>query len=103
MKRKLRFSGGAPSSVYHFFRLSVGPSVAHHISGTEHHLIIHMRKMMIYPSVFFSFFKILIFWVVRGLTVEKITQNEKQQYIHHAPYLRNSIAYDHDFWDTCVE
>ena len=56
-----------------------------------------------YLEVFFSFFKILIFWVVRGLKVEKIAQNEKQQYIHHAPYFRNSIAYDHDFWDTCVE
>ena len=24
-------------------------------------------------------------------------------YICHAPYLRNSIVYDHDFWYTCVE
>ena len=24
-------------------------------------------------------------------------------YIHHMPYHRNSIAYDHDFWYTCVE
>ena len=23
--------------------------------------------------------------------------------IRHAPYLRNSIAYDHDFWCTCVK
>ena len=28
---------------------------------------------------------------------------KKKNYIHHAPYLRNSIAYDHDFWCTCVE
>ena len=24
-------------------------------------------------------------------------------YICHAPYLRNNIAYDHDFWYTCVK
>ena len=23
--------------------------------------------------------------------------------IHHVPYLRNSMAYDHDFWYTCVK
>ena len=35
------FLGGAPTSIYHFFRLpSVCPSVAHHISGTVHHVII---------------------------------------------------------------
>ena len=26
-----------------------------------------------------------------------------KKYIYHAPYLRNSIAYDHDFWCTCVK
>ena len=27
----------------------------------------------------------------------------KNNSIHHAPYLRNSIAYDHVFWYTCVK
>ena len=27
----------------------------------------------------------------------------KNNYIHHMPYLRNSIAYDHDFWYTIVK
>ena len=27
----------------------------------------------------------------------------KNIYICHAPYLRNSIAYDHDFWWACVK
>ena len=27
----------------------------------------------------------------------------KNNYIHHMPYLRNSIACDHDFWCTCVK
>ena len=30
----------APTSTCHFFRPSIRPSVAHHISGTLHHLII---------------------------------------------------------------
>ena len=34
------FLGGAPTSICHFFHPSVHPSVAHHISGTVHHLII---------------------------------------------------------------
>ena len=34
------FLGGAPTSVCHFFHPSVRPSVARHISGTVHHLII---------------------------------------------------------------
>ena len=28
---------------------------------------------------------------------------KNNNYIHHVPYLRNSIAYDHDFWYTCLE
>ena len=36
----VRFLGGAPTSIYHFFRPSIRPSVAHHISGTILHLII---------------------------------------------------------------
>ena len=51
------FLGGAPTSICYFFR----PSVAHHISGTVHHLII------------------FIFWAVRGVKGQKIAQNEKQQ------------------------
>ena len=28
---------------------------------------------------------------------------KNNNYICHAPYFRNSIAYDHDFWYTCVK
>ena len=59
--------------------------------------------MTISPGFFFSFFfEILIFWVVRrgGVKGQKIAQNKK--YIGHMPYFRNSTAYDHDFWYTCV-
>ena len=34
------FLGAAPTSICHFFLPSIRPSVAHHISGTVHHLII---------------------------------------------------------------
>ena len=28
---------------------------------------------------------------------------KNENYIHHMPHLRNSIAYDHDFWYTCIK
>ena len=34
---------------------------------------------------------------------KSIAQNENNNYIHHTPYLRNSIAYDQDFWYTFVK
>ena len=61
-----------------------------------------MCKMMISPG-FFSLFLIFIFWAVRGLKGQKTAQNEKKNYICHMLYLRNSIAYDHDFWYRCVK
>ena len=42
-------------------------SITHHISGTVKHMImilIHLRKMMISPGVFFHFFEIFIFGAV---------------------------------------
>ena len=41
-------------------------------------LLVHMCKMIISPGVFFHFFKILIFWVVRGVKRQKIVQNGKK-------------------------
>ena len=52
---------------------------------------------MISPSVFFfsfHFFEILVL---------KKPKMENNNYICHVPYLRNSIAFDHDFWYTCVK
>ena len=61
--------------------------------------------MIISPGAFFHCFKIYIFQALRGGAVkgQKIAQNEKNNYICHAPYLRNSIAYDHEFSYTCVK
>ena len=54
-------------------------SVALHISGSIHHMIpfvMHKCKTIISPD-FFHFFKILIFWVVRRVKGQKLTQNDK--------------------------
>ena len=57
---------------------------------------------MISPGIF-SYFLILIFWAVRGIKGQKKPKMKSNNYICHVPYLRNSIAYDHDFWYTCVK
>ena len=47
-----------------------------------------------FSSFFLNFF---IFWAVRGgVKGEKNAQMKNNNYIRHMPYLRNSIAYDHD-------
>ena len=94
----LPFLGGAPTSVCHFFHLSIHLFVMHRISGTVPHLsdhnfwytclkwwylqlffLLHLCKMMISPGVFFIFVK---FWFFRllgrgGVKGQKMTQNEK--------------------------
>ena len=56
-------------------------SVVLHISGTIQHdyylWYIHLCKMMISPGVFFIFFKILIFWIVKGLKGQKRSKMTK--------------------------
>ena len=49
-----------------------------------------------YFEVLFDFFDIFIFPAIRGVKEQKIAQ--KNNCVHIAPYLRNSIAYGHDFW-----
>ena len=59
-----------------------------------------------YVQDFFHFFEIFIFWVVSregGGEKGKKLPNMKNIYIRHTPYFRNSIAYDHDFWYTCLK
>ena len=56
-------------------------SVTLHISGTIHHMIIIYGTLMENDNIsrsFFLFFKILIFWVVRGVKRQKMAQNEKK-------------------------
>ena len=57
-------------------------------------------------EVFFSLFRIFIFWVVRGegeVKGKSIAQSKNNNYIRQTPCLRNSIAYDQDFWYNCVK
>ena len=85
------------------FSPSVRMSVAHHISGTVHHLVIilvHMCKMMISPGVFcfFSFF--FSFWDKRAKNGPKCKVTIT--YITH--HISGTVCqYDHDFWYTCVK
>ena len=51
---------------------------------------------------FFPFFKILIFWDVRGVKGQKRSKMTKNS-IRHAPYLRNHTSYDCHLWYTCVK
>ena len=57
-----------------------------------------MCKIMISPGIFLIFFLILIFQAAMGVKEKKIVENEKQKLHSHAPYLRSSIGYGHDFW-----
>ena len=59
-------------------------------------------KMMISPGVFFHFFKILTFCVVRVVKEKKIVQNDKNS-VFHAPYLRNLTLYDCHLCDASVK
>ena len=55
-----------------------------------------------YPQLFFSFFEIFILWAARGVKGQKLPKM-KNNYIRLAPYLRNSMAYNHDLWYICVK
>ena len=68
-------------------------SVALHISGTIYHIIVINDDI---SWRFFHFLKNFEFLAcqVKGQKITKMKNN----YIHHTPYIRNSIAYDHDFW-----
>ena len=72
--------GHPPGYVTFSAHLSVCSSVAHHIWGTIHHLLI-IVVTHVWNDVsrgFFHFFKILIFWVVSGVIGEKMAQNGKK-------------------------
>ena len=79
-------------------RPSVRPSVAHHISGTVHHLIVIFDTLVKwwYLQAVLSVFLNFHFWGW-NCSEWKITITS------HTPYLRTNLAYDHDFWRTCVK
>ena len=93
------FSGGAPISICHFFRPSICLSVAHHISGTVLHMIMIFGTLVWNDHIFICFFSFWFFVLLGGKKWSKMKNN----YIRHVSYLRNSIAYGHDFWYTVVK
>ena len=105
------FLGGKPTPIMSFF-LSIGPSVCPSVRCTPYtrnrtlsdHNFWHTYVKWWYIQVFFSFFfLIFIFQAVKGLKGQKMTKMKNNNYICHALCLRNSLAYDHDFWCTCVK
>ena len=62
----------------------------------------HLCKIITCPDAFFQFFKILIFWVVRGVKGQKTVQNDKKS-LCHAQYLKNHTSYDFHLWCGCVK
>ena len=115
IKGKAWYLGGAPTSIYHFFRLSVPLSVRLSVRPSvrrapylrnhapSDHNFWYTDVKWWYLQVFsFTFLK---FWFFGALGEErgKKWPKMKNNYIRYVPYLRNSIAYDHDFWYTCVK
>ena len=58
---------------------------------------------MISSGVFFIFLKLSFFGLLGGWKKKVQPKMKNSNHTHHVPYLRNSIAYDHDFWYTCVK
>ena len=97
-KCKLMISPGFFSKFWFFSkRTKNGPKwekilpVELDISGTIHHMIIirgRKCKMIIFPGVFFHFFKTLIFWFVSGIKGQKWSKMTKIS-VCCALYLRN--------------
>ena len=78
------FLGGAPTSICHFFRLSICRAP-------------YLRNRTSSNQAFLSFF-----WNF-GFLGKKWTKMNVNNYICHMSYLRKSMAYDHVFWYTCVK
>ena len=78
------FLDGAPTSISHFFRPSVCPSVGPSRTKSQepcnnYHNFWYTCIKWWYLQAFFHFSKILIFWAVRRVKGQKVAQNEKQQ------------------------
>ena len=80
-----------------------------------HSLVESLQKLfmvvickIISPGIFFFFFEILIFWVVRRVQGQKMTEMTKwpkmtKNFVLCNLYLRNHASYDLDLWCTCVK
>ena len=93
--------------IFHFFRPSVHPFVCcvpylRNHTSSNHHLRYTCVKWWYLHAFFFIFFK---FWFLGcyGGKRAKISPLWKSNYIRHTPYFRNSTAFDHNFWYTCLK
>ena len=101
------FLGGTPTSIFHFFDPSAHPSVCcvpylRNHTSSNHHLWYTCVKWWYLHAFFFIFLK---FWFLGcyGGKRAKISPKWKNNYIGHTPYLRNSMAFNHNFWYTFVK
>ena len=104
--------GGAPTSICHFFCPSVClficPSVCRtpylqNRTSSNYNLWYTCVKWW-YLRAWFSFFWNFDFLDCYGSKRAKNKPKMKNNnYIHNMLYISNSIAYDHDFWYTCVK
>ena len=79
--------------------------VTHHTSETGKHVIMNFHTLVLnddIPRLFLHFFQVFTFWAVSEVKGKIIAQNENNNYIRHEPYLRNCIAYGHDFCYSCI-
>ena len=79
--------------------ISHGP----YFTGAVKHDFWYACVKWLYLQVFVLFFWHFHFWAVRGVKGQKMPKMKNNNYICHSPYLRNSPAYDHGFWHTCVK
>ena len=70
-----------------------------HISGTIKHNIMIFGTLMLDDDIsrrfLFIILKFSFFGLLAGLRGKKLRKLKNNNYIQHAPYLRNSITYDH--------
>ena len=78
-----------------------GPYLRNHASCDCH--LWYLCKMVISPGGFFIFIKFGFFGLLGRKKGKKWPKMKSNTYIRYTPDLRNCIAYDHDFWHTCVK
>ena len=66
-------------------------------------VLVHLCPGFLFIFLKFSFFGLLEGSGGGGVKGQKLPKMKNNNYICHMPYLKNSIAYNHDFWYTCVK
>ena len=61
--------------------------------------MVHMYTVVVSPEMFFHFFKIFAFGIIRGIKGQEMAQNDKFFCLSYS-VSRNRKSYDCDFWYT---